>query len=97
MRIARVVKASHFHWGPDTRIRLAFDMEKPFEDLKTLRNNECEVVALRSLCTVRALRHWGRLWFARTVRRRWRRDACQVMQRSCGAGEDVTQLVVSFL
>ena len=97
MRIARVVMAYQLHCGPEARIRVAFDMEKPFEDLKNLRNNECEVVALRSLCTVRALRHWCGLWFARTVRRRWRRDACQVMQRSCGAGEDVTQLVVSFL
>ena len=55
------------------------------------------VLNLICLCTFRAVRHWIRLWYNRTVRKRLKKDACEVMQLTGWLPEDVTALVQSFL
>ena len=58
---------------------------------------EALVVNLTFLCVFRAVRHWTSLWSDSTVRKRLKKDACEVMQLTGLAYEDVTALVQSFL
>ena len=52
---------------------------------------------LSFLCAFRAVRPWISLWYNRTVRKRLKKDAWEVMQLTGRAHEDVTALVQSFL
>ena len=52
---------------------------------------------LSFLCAFRAVRPWIILWYNRTVRKRLKKDACEVMQLAGRGHEDVTALVQSFL
>ena len=54
-------------------------------------------IRLHDVCSARAVSHWKSLWFARTVRRRLRRGACEVMQLTSRYDADATALVQSFL
>ena len=58
---------------------------------------EALVVNLSFLCAFRAVRPWIILWYNRTVRKRLKKDACEVMQLTGRAHEHVTALVHSFL
>ena len=55
------------------------------------------VVNLSFLCAFRAVRHCTSLWYDSTVRKRLKKDACEVMQLTGRAHEHVTALVHSFL
>ena len=55
------------------------------------------VCVFACVCLARAVGHWKSLWCARTVRRRLRRDACQVMQLTSRPDADATALVQSLL
>ena len=58
---------------------------------------EALVVNLTFLCAFRAVRHWTSLWYDSTLSKRLKTDACEVMQLTAWAQEDVTSLVLSFL
>ena len=58
---------------------------------------EAVVVNLSFLCAFRAVRHWISHWYNRTVRKRLKMDACEVMQLTGRAHEHVPALVQSFL
>ena len=58
---------------------------------------EALVVNLTFLCAFRAVRHWTSLWSDSTVRKRLKKDACEVMQLTGSAHEHVTAQVHSFL
>ena len=55
------------------------------------------VVNLSFLYAFRAVRLGISLWYNRTVRKRLKKDACEVMELTARAQEDVTSLVLSFL
>ena len=55
------------------------------------------VVMLSFLCAFRAVRPWISLWYNRTVRKRLKKDACEVKQLTGRGHEHVTALVLPFL
>ena len=58
---------------------------------------EALVVNLCFLCAFRAVRHCASLLYDSTVRKKLKKDACEVMQLSGRVHEHVTALVPSFL
>ena len=67
-------------------------------DSKSVKDQVHDVVVnLSFLCAFRAVRPWISLWYNRTVRKRLKKDACEVMQLTGSAHEHVTAQVHSFL
>ena len=108
MRIAQVNyrHLGTLHSGPEAVVTL--DLHRDYPNgwtLYTSTNGDLycdfqreEVQSMMSdLCTMRGVRHWVKVWFARTVRRRWQRDASLVMLHACLGCKPAMSVVHSFL
>ena len=98
-RTGEVLDLHELHLGPHAEVLMRMNVFYEFlMDSKSVKDQVHDVVVnLCFLCAFRAVRPWISLWYYRTVRKRLKKDACEVMQLTGSAHEHVTAQVHSFL